>query len=61
MADNINREPDPIWDRSAHVLRQHERRVAELEDAMRKALKRAKAGGMDGWPAFVAMRKTLEQ
>lgn len=43
----------------ASVVDQRDKRIAELEAALRAALRHAEANGMKDWPVFVAIRKAL--
>lgn len=36
-------------------------RIAEFEDAICKAIKKANAGGMGDWPAFLELKKVMDQ
>lgn len=49
------------WHALQDINREAVERIAELESAMRAAIRHADANGMGAWPVFEKMKKVLER
>jgi hypothetical protein len=61
--DELDAAFDALMERDRHLLEveELERRVRDLEDAMRSAIKSAELNGMGDWKQFAMLRNALKR